>query len=161
MIENYDFKVSGRLVRLGNAINRHRNMQMAFLDLTSTQSEAIRYIIKNNDMNLTAKDLMNFLNLSQSTVAGIIDRLCDKGFIIRKKCESDSRKVFIALSEKGMELDDQLHVIGAETEALLLNGMTAKEADAFKRLLGIALSNMDITIGRSYGSGGRQRRLIR
>ncbi len=143
MIDNFEFKASGRLVRLGNAINRHRNMQMAFMDLTSTQSEAIRFIIKNSDKDLTAKDLMDFMKLSQSTVAGIIDRLCEKGFIIRKKHETDARKVNILLTEKGVALNEQLREIGSEIEQLLLDGMTAEEVAEFNRLLQIALTNMN------------------
>ncbi len=143
MVENFEFKTSGRLVRLGNAINKHRNMRTAFLDLTSTQSEAIRYIIKNKDKELCAKDLMVFLKLSQSTVAGVIDRLCDKGFIERKQHDTDSRKVIIALSEKGKALDERLRKVGSETEQLLLEGMTAEEAAEFNRLILIAMSNMN------------------
>ncbi len=137
MAENFEFKISGRLVRLGSAINRYRNMRSATLDLTSSQLEAISYVIKNSHRDLTAKDLMDYMKLSQSTVAGIIDRLCEKGFIARKRHEADSRKVLIVLTEKGRELDTQLRAIGAETECLMLDGMTEREIAAFDRLLQI------------------------
>ncbi|MCD8068252.1 MAG: MarR family transcriptional regulator [Lachnospiraceae bacterium] len=144
MDENFKFKISGRIIRLGNAITRYRNMQAADADLTSTQSDAIRYIIKNQDKELTAKNLMDYLKLSQSTVAGVIDRLCDKGFIDRKKHAKDSRKIVLVLSDKGRELDGQLYQIGQETERLLLEGMTAEEIAEFNRLLLIAMSNMNM-----------------
>ena len=143
MTNQFEFKTSGRLICLGNAINRYRNMQSALWDLTSTQSGAICYILKNSDRDLTARNIMDHLQLSPSTVAGIISRLCEKGLIARKQHETDFRKIIITVTEKGESLNEQLRKIGAETEDLLLSGMSEKEKEGFNRLIQAALANMN------------------
>ena len=74
------------------------------MGLTAAQSEAIKYILRNYEENeLTAMDVMDSLQLSQSTVAGIIKRLESKGLIERRTTEKDSRKSIISPTEKGLK----------------------------------------------------------
>ncbi|MBE5866927.1 MAG: MarR family transcriptional regulator [Lachnospiraceae bacterium] len=81
-----------------------RNQKSQFMGLTAAQSEAIKYILRNYEENeLTAMDVMDSLQLSQSTVAGIIKRLESKGLIERRTTEKDSRKSIISPTEKGLK----------------------------------------------------------
>ena len=114
------------------------------MGLTSTQSEAIRYILKNyREKSLSAADLMKYLQLSQSTVAGIIQRLEQKELIERTVSETDARKSIIRPTIKGLELEEALKQSAVETEALLLDGMTKEEQELFNHLLQKALDNMN------------------
>ena len=114
------------------------------MGLTSTQSEAIRYIFKNyREKPLSAANLMEYLQLSQSTVAGIIQRLEQKELIERTVSEADARKSMIMPTAKGLELEESLKQSAVETEALLLDGMTKDEQELFNRLLQKALDNMN------------------
>ncbi len=142
MIQKSLFQTATRIVQLGNAITWIRNQKTQFMDLTSTQSEAIRYILRNyEEKELTAADLMENLQLSQSTVAGIMQRLQNKGLIKRTISSDDNRKSIITPTEKGLELEAILREKAAETENILLNGMTEDERKEFNRLLVIALDN--------------------
>ncbi len=84
-----------------------------------------------------------FLELSQSTVAGIIQRLEQKELIERTVSEADARKSIIMPTAKGLELEEALKQSAVETEALLLDGMTKEEQELFNHLLQKALDNMN------------------
>lgn len=44
------------------------------------------------------------ISLSQATVTDILDRLEEKGLVIRNRSNADKRKVFIHITEKGKEI---------------------------------------------------------
>ena len=81
------------------------------------------------------------LDLSPSTMAGILKRLENKALITRKTDENDARKIIITPTREGLALEDYLKETAAQTEEILLRGMTKAEQDEFYRLLKIALEN--------------------
>lgn len=144
MADTSQFRTANRIILLGNAVTKLKNQKTQFMELTSTQSEAIRYILKHYDeKELTAADLMENLQLSQSTVAGIIKRLEGKELIFRRAAEDDNRKSIIAPTPKGIELEEALKQTASSIEELLLRGMDAGEQAEFNRLLQKALDNIN------------------
>lgn len=67
------------------------------LNLTEPQGMLIRCLAHNGDMRVS--DLSKKLDLSNSTVSGIVDRLVKTGILQRKRSESDRRVVIISLCE--------------------------------------------------------------
>lgn len=133
-----------KILQLSNSITNYRNQRMQEKELTSTQYDAIRYILKNPDnKEITASDLMDHLKLSQSTVAGILSRLEEKELIMRKPHPTDARKSIIIPTEKGLKLEEYLKKTAAEMENILMQSMNVKEQEEFNRLLQIALDNMN------------------
>lgn len=142
MIQKSQFQTASRVVQLGNAVTWLKNQSTQFMGLTATQSEAIRFILKNYaEKDLTAADLMEQLHLSQSTVAGIIKRLEGKSLIQRTTASDDNRKSIIMPTEKGLQLEEDLKRTAVDTEKVLVQGMTDSEQLEFNRLLQIALDN--------------------
>lgn len=137
------YRVSGRMIRLSNALIWFRNRELERLGLTSSQFEALRFLLLRQGEEVTAGALMRGLGLSQSTVAGILKRLCEKGVIERRSDERDQRRGIIRLTDKGRALEAELQGIALETEGILLRGMSEAEAAELYRLLGLALSNME------------------
>ncbi len=143
MIDNSQFRTSSKIRLLGNAVAKLKNKRTQFMNLTSTQSEAIRYILKNhNDCEITAADIMENLRLSQSTVAGIIKRLEGKDLITRRVMDNDNRKSVILPTEKGLRLDEKLRQTAAGVEEQLVSGMSSSEIETFNILLQKALDNI-------------------
>lgn len=133
-----------KILQLSNSVTNYRNQRMQEKELTSTQYDAIRYILKNPDnKEITAADLMEHLELSQSTVAGILSRLEEKELIKRKPHATDARKNIIMPTEKGLRLEEYLKKTAAQTENILMQNMTETEQAEFNRLLQIALDNMN------------------
>ena len=136
------YRTGRLLVQLGNGVSWFRNQKMQGMGLTSSQSEVIRYMLKHRDKRLTAGDLMAQLGLSQSTVAGILKRLEKKSLLVRQADETDARRSVILLTEEGLAMEKDLLRVAAQTEEILLKGMTEEEQAQFNHLLQTALDNM-------------------
>jgi len=132
-----------KIIQLGNAVTWLRNKTMQSFGLTSSQSEVIRYILRNADNPVTAGDIMEHLHLSQSTVAGILHRLEKKGFITRCAHAGDSRINVITPTELGIAVRKALIDNAVEMERKMLQGMSPEEQAHFRRLLQIALDNIN------------------
>lgn len=141
MIQPSQFKTASLIVKLGNAVTYYRNLKMENIDLTSIQSDAIIATLRNP--GITATQLKEHLQLSQSTVAGIIARLQNKGFIAKSADSDDGRKANLTLTQQGMLLEEPLKEIALETQQFLVEGMSEAEQKEFTRLLEIALQNMN------------------
>lgn len=140
----HEYATVRKILQLSNSITNYRNRRMQEKELTSTQFDAIRYILKNHDnKEITAADVMGYLKLSQSTVAGILSRLEEKELIIRKPHETDARKSIIMPTEKGLKLEEYLKKTAMEMENILMQNMTEKEQVEFNRLLQMALDNIN------------------
>ena len=74
-------------------------------------------------------------------MAGLLKRLENKSLITRKTDAKDARKIIITPTQEGLALEDYLKETAAQTEEILLRGMTQAERDEFYRLLKIALQN--------------------
>lgn len=140
MVELNQFKTASLLVKLGNAVTYYRNKKMENIDLTSIQSDVFIDIIRNP--GITASELKDHVQLSQSTVAGIIARLESKLLISKVPDSNDARKVFLYPSQQGLELEEPLKEIALETQLFLVEGMSETEQSEFTRLLQVALNNL-------------------
>lgn len=145
MNDKSQFRTASRIVQLANAIVWLRNNQLQSLRLTSSQSEALLYILRQPpDREIFAGNLMEDLHLSQSTVAGIVKRLEDKGLIRRTVASHDNRKSIIALTSQGRQLDQILRRNAVRTESALLDGMSAEERQQLLCLLERAEENLTV-----------------
>ena len=129
------------IVKLGNAVTYYRNLKMENIDLTSQQSDALIATLRNP--TITATQLKDHLQLSQSTVAGLIARLESKGLIEKTVDQEDARKAILMPTKQGKNLEEPLKEIALETQQFLVEGMSEAEQAEFIRLLMIALDNMN------------------
>lgn len=141
MIEPTQFKTASLIVKLGNAVTYYRNQKMECIDLTSVQSDAIIATLRNP--GITATQMREQLQLSPSTVAGILSRLEAKGLLTKTTDQEDARKAILTLTAEGQSLEEPLKQIALETQQSLVEGMTEAEQAEFVRLLQIALDNMN------------------
>ena len=140
MIENTQFKATSLVVKLGTAVTYYRNLKMEDIDLTSVQSDALIAALRTP--GITAAQLKDQLQLSQSTVAGIISRLESKGLIEKSADPEDARKAILTPTKLGWELEAPLKEIALDAQQFLVEGMSDEEQAEFIRLLNIALDNM-------------------
>lgn len=141
MIDQKEFVTASLIVKLGNAVTYYRNMKMEDIGLTSVQSDALIATLRNPE--ITASQLKEHLQLSQSTVAGIIERLESKELISKVSDPEDARKIHLMPTEKGKQLEGKLRELAFDIQNSLSDGMNADEQAEFSRLLEIALKNMN------------------
>lgn len=77
-------------------------------NLTISQARVIHYLCKHKDKDVVQRDIEKFFRVSNPTVSGILNRLEEKGFIVRMTSENDKRIKVVTLTEKALELDDYL-----------------------------------------------------
>ena len=141
MVESEQFKTASLLVKIGNAVTYYRNKKMEDLDLTSVQSDVLIDILRHP--GITASEIKEHIQLSQSTVAGIIARLEAKKLISKVVDENDARKVILYPAEQGSALEETLKEIAVETQQFLVEGLSESEQTEFARILEIALNNLN------------------
>ena len=140
MIEAFQYKTASTLVRLGNAVTYYRNIKMQEYGLTSAQGDVIRAIL--HEPGITAAELKKKLGLSQSTVAGILERLENKGLLAKKLVDGDARKMSLGPTARGLELEEMLKQTALDTQQRVTEGMSPEEQTEFDRLLEMALAHM-------------------
>ena len=100
----------------------------------SIQQYNILRILRGAGKAVTVKTVKDRMIQKSPNSTRLMDKLCDKGLIIRTRCESDRRVVFVEISEKGLEIlkkidinkfDDNMKNI-SEEEAKTLNAILDK-----------------------------------
>ncbi len=69
-----------------------------------------------------------------SDVSRIIDRLFEKGFLIKSENPNDRRHKMVEITEKGLDLLDKMYNCELKADTLL-NNLTLKEVNELNRLL--------------------------
>lgn len=119
------------------------NREMESLNLTSVQCQILLFLFRQDEkQEINQKDIEKMYGLSNPTVSGILKRMEEKGLIVRKVCKQDGRYKKIEVSDKAIELKNQLHESGKEAEAKLVRGLSQEEQKEFKRIVGIMTDNI-------------------
>ncbi|BDM65258.1 MarR family transcriptional regulator [Shewanella sp. NFH-SH190041] len=90
------------LRRIIRAIDIHSKQLNKYAGLTGPQLLVMQKIAELEGS--LAKQVAAEINLSPATVTNIVDRLESRGLVIRRRSQSDKRKVHLYLSEQGLVL---------------------------------------------------------
>ena len=116
-----------------NWISNQQNAYMSKFDLTMAQFNILRILRGANErlMVNTVKDRM--IEKSPNTTR-LMDKLIDKGYMDRERCEIDRRVVYVKIKKVGMDL---LAQIDKDFEAALLytSKLSNDEAETLSNLL--------------------------
>lgn len=77
-----------------------QNFESDFKKMGVTQSQILVMRVLNHYGDMKVSDISKELDLSNSTVSGIIDRLVEKKIVQRKRSEEDRRIVMISLADE-------------------------------------------------------------
>lgn len=113
-----DVKFAKRLAAYSNAV-----------DLTPSQSQIIGYLHERaqNAGEVNPSTLEKHFHMSRPTMTGLLKRLESKGFIEFKPSSKDHRYKQVVLTDKAEEHHQYIHKCIAETEALMVRGMSDQE----------------------------------
>lgn len=95
--------------------------------ITFPQSMVIHALIENSEMKIT--DLSNKIDLSNSTISGIIDRLEKQQLVVRTRSDEDRRTVYVKVTPKVEEFHRGIHQKVEESFNDLLSKGTPEEID--------------------------------
>ena len=84
---------------------------------------------------VTASDLGKLLVLDKATLSGILDRMIDAGWILKKRDLDDKRLFRVFTTEKADKAKQELINLRIRANEELLEGFSDNERAIFKRLL--------------------------
>ena len=86
-----------------------------------TYTQYITMMVLWEHKSLTAKELGRILYLDSGTLTPLLKKLEAKGYLTRKRSETDERNLVVTITEQGEELKDQaLHIPDAMMDCLNL-----------------------------------------
>lgn len=109
------------------------NHKLALHDITRVQWIALYYI--GEDEGITQKDLSDKMNIKESTVARLIDRMEKEGTVERIKNSKDRRVTKLHLTEMGKEKREAVMPIGEEFSRDGIDGISQEHLKIFKEVL--------------------------
>lgn len=121
-------KVHDEIEKKANALLRQQ-------DLTLSQMNVLMELEAIPDHQLTLKELESLLHVAQSTAAGIVVRLEQKGFVESFTDENDRRVKKVMLTPAGFQCCKNAASDVKEIETKLLSGLTESEKLLFLDLL--------------------------
>lgn len=120
---------------INDTLQREANNALRAKDLTISQLTVLLLLEDTPRWEMSLKELEKQLHVAQSTAAGIVVRLEQKGFVQALGSTEDKRIKMVRLTEAGLACcaDSQLHM--KQTEQRLLSGLTEEERILFGSLL--------------------------
>ena len=105
------------------------------IDLTQSQADVIVLLAHESEKVFRQRDIERALNYSNPTVTGLINRLEQKGFIVRRIDPEDSRARIISLTDKALQIIEEIYESIRQTEKMLLEGFSEEEVELLQPLM--------------------------
>ena len=120
-------------------ITRKYKPYLDLLDLTYTQYICMMVMWEHQSLNV--KQLGEYLYLDSGTLTPLLKKLEDKGYIERKKKDSDERNLIITVTEKGMNLRDKALSVPESMGTCI--SLSKDEAELLYKVLYKILNNLN------------------
>ncbi|MCL2166659.1 MAG: MarR family transcriptional regulator [Clostridiales bacterium] len=121
--------------RISDTFEKTANNTLREQDLTMTQAVALGKLNRTYEKQASLKELESILHVAQSTTAGIIARLEQKGLVETFGAVSDKRIKNVKLTSLGEQFCQAAEQHMVDNETKLLAGLTETEQSIFYSLL--------------------------
>jgi DNA-binding MarR family transcriptional regulator len=134
--------INKQLKMISNSFEEKRNRHLHQYNLTSAQMDVLFYL-KYTDKDVTnQREIENWFGMKNPTVTGILNRLEEKGFIVRRKNEADKRYRLIELTDKSRHMLEEISEEIWQQDERLYSCMTEEEQKQLCGLLERILRNL-------------------
>jgi MarR family transcriptional regulator, 2-MHQ and catechol-resistance regulon repressor len=101
--------------------------------LTHAQFDIIATL--GNTPGMTYKELGDKTLITKGTLTGVIERLESKGLVLRTRCLDDKRSFYVALTDEGQKMFDDVFPVVVEHGRQLFATYSDADFDAMDRIL--------------------------
>ena len=134
--------------QIANGQRKLLNSLVSSYDVTYLQAVILGYLAEeprenDEDFEITQKDIENYLSLSGATVADVIKRMEESGYVSRTKSRKDGRAKQIVLTEKGRRCIPGFMEISEKVEDIITKDFTDEEYNQLRRLLTKVRKNLN------------------
>ena len=139
-------------VSLGRMIGYCGHLGKLYLDtrlreqynITAPQSYTLLYLAKLSEgREVMQRDLEQELHLKASTVNGIVDRLEEKGYVLRRQSEEDGRRRILSLTEAGQAITEDFRAAMEDTNRVFCAVLSAEEQTQLRDMLARLIRNLE------------------
>lgn len=131
-----DQNACGALIKqIHDELEKNANNAMRAHDITMAQCGALLILNGAPGKQMTLKELERMLHVAQSTAAGIVNRLEQKGLVEGFGSPDDKRIKMVRITSQGIECSKRAEQDMAQAEKQLLSGLTITEQGIFLTLL--------------------------
>jgi DNA-binding MarR family transcriptional regulator len=118
-------------------------------DIKTTLSQTgILFLLRQED-GQSMTQLSNALDIDNSTLTGLIDRMERDGFVTRRPGDSDRRELRISITPQGLKESNRAGPLIRKINEEIKSGFSQGEIETFKRVLGSFLEK--------FGKSGARR----
>ena len=128
------FQIGCLLKMITDKIKMRADADLAQQGLTLTQSRVLGYLNRNGGQ-ATQKEIEGFLQVSHPTVAGIIGRMEQKGFVSCRTDPADKRSKLVCQTPRATEIAHEMQATIAAAEQQMLRSLTPKQIAALEASL--------------------------
>ena len=104
-------------------------------DISSQQYNVLRILRGQQGKPINLFEVQERMLNRMSNATRLVEKLRQKGLVIREQCESNRRKVEISITEKGLALLDKLDPMMQQLEEDLFGRISEAEAEKFNNTL--------------------------
>ena len=136
----------GRLIAYCGRLGRQymdQNLRRAGYDVTPVQSRTLVYLSCCGRREVNQRDLERELRLKPSTINGIVNRLEEKGYILRRTSPEDGRCRLVSLTASGQEKVDTFSATLEDTGKRFSGCLSAAEEEKLRELLVRIIENLE------------------
>ncbi len=120
-------EVARLLLEVGRVVKHSMKRNFGDTGITLPQSMVIGALIESGEMKIS--ELGSKINLSNSTISGIIDRLEKQHLVVRTRSDEDRRAVYVKITSKVEEFHKGIHKKAEESFKELLKDGTPEEIE--------------------------------
>ena len=103
------------------------------IGLTSGQPKVLYFLSRFKEAD--QKTIANYLEIEPATVGSILLGMEKSGLIERKQREGNRRSLYVSLTEKGIEVSNNMEKIFEDTENIAADKLSEKDKEKLKKLL--------------------------
>lgn len=134
--------INKQLKMIHKTFEERRNKHLLKYNLTSSQQEILFYLGFHEGEPIHQREIEKWFHLKNPTVTGILNRLEEKGFIMRKTGESDKRFRIIELTDKSRCLMQEMREEMQQMDDRIYSCMTKEERSQLSGLLERILNSL-------------------
>ena len=141
------------LRRAWYSLNQAFRRRIAHLGITPDQYTVMRTLLEGDPQGMTQRELSSAMSSDPNTMASLLRRMEEAGFLVRAPHEQDRRAHRIQLRETGQAKHEIARVIAIALQTEVLSNLPATQREEFLRNLAAVAAACRAAIGRSPRSG--------
>ncbi|MDA2935199.1 MarR family transcriptional regulator [Acidobacteria bacterium AH-259-D05] len=121
--------------KTNNLLSRAMSKHLSEFELTISQHSVLASLKANGKEGLALNVLGELLSLSSPNMTNVVDRLEEKGLVVRTDHRRDRRVKIIRLTRKGEELEERVFDVHGQRIESMLDHLKEKDLEDIIRLL--------------------------